>query len=256
MMAEKEKEKEKETEEEKESENRVLKITEAQIKKYQPLVKNIAYQFQNSGEPLEDLNQVGYIGLINALHLYNPRRGVKFETYASWLIAGEMRHYIRDKYQVIRIPHWITELNKKIDQYIVNYKRENDDQVPSLKNIAREFNLTEEGVKEVLKAREVVHTVSLDQDSRQHDCKEYPVLEKIKNDHYRSFKLPIEDLITLELALGKLKDLQRKVVDYIFMKDLTQAKTAEKLSISQRQVSRIKKEALEILKKELEDKPQ
>jgi len=227
-------------------------FTDEQILKFRPLVKNIAYRFKNSGEPLEDLEQLGYIGLINAINLYNHRRKVKFETYASWFISGEIRHYIRDKHQAIRIPHWITELNRKIDEYIVKCKKETE-QIPSLKEIAKEFNLTEEGVKEVLKARDVVHVVSIDKDNRNYDCNEFPVLEKIKNDHYKSFRLPIEDLIALELALNKLKNLQRKVINYIFIKDLTQNKTAKKLAISQRQVSRIKNEALKKLKKELEN---
>jgi len=222
-----------------------------EILKYKPLVKNIAYKFKNSGEPIEDLEQLGYIGLINAINLYNKQREVKFETYASWFISGEIRHYIRDKHQPIRIPHWITELNRKIDEYIVSYKEETKE-TPSLKKIAQEFNLTEEGVKEVLKARDVVHVVSIDQENRGYDYNEYPILSKIKNDHYKSFKLPIEDLIALELALNKLQNLQRKVVNYIFLKDLTQAKTAKKLAISQRQVSRIKNEALKTLKEELE----
>jgi len=226
-------------------------ITDDQILKFKPLVKNIAYQFKNSGEPLEDLEQLGYIGLINAINLYNRQRNVKFETYASWFISGEIRHYIRDKHQAIKIPHWITELNRKIDEFIVKYKEETK-QTPSLKKIAEEFNLTEEGVKEILKARDVVHVVSIDQDYRNYDYNEYPALEKIKNDHYKSFRLSIEDLIALELALDKLKNLQRKVINYIFMKDLTQAKIAKKLAISQRQVSRIKNEALKSLKKELE----
>jgi len=226
-------------------------VADEQILKYKPLVKNIAYKFKNSGEPLEDLEQLGYIGLINALNLYNQQREVKFETYASWFISGEIRHYIRDKHQPIRIPHWIIELNSKIDEFIVKY-REETKQIPSLEKIAKEFNLSEEGVKEVLKARDVVHTVSIDQENRGYDFNEYPVLEKIKNDHYRSFRLPIEDLIALELALNKLKNLQRKVINYIFIKDLTQTKTAKKLEISQRQVSRIKNEALKTLKEELE----
>ena len=226
-------------------------VTDERILKFKPLVKNIAYKFKNSGEPLEDLEQLGYIGLINAINLYNQKREVKFETYASWFISGEIRHYIRDKHQAIKIPHWITELNRKIDEFIVKYKEETK-QIPSLKKIAEEFNLTEEGVKEVLKARDVVHVVSIDQENRNYDYNEYPALEKIKNDHYRSFKLPIEDLIALDLALNKLKNLQQKVVNYIFMKDLTQAKIAKKLAISQRQVSRIKNEALKSLKKELE----
>lgn len=227
-------------------------ITDNQILKYRPLVKNIVYKFKNSGEPLEDLEQLGYIGLINALNLYNRQRNVKFETYASWFISGEIRHYIRDKHQAIRIPHWITELNRRIDEFIVKYKKDTK-QVPTIKKIAEKFNLTEEGVKEVLKARDVVHIVSIDQDRRNYDCDEYPVLEKIKNDHYQSFKLPIEDLIALELAVNKLKSLQRKVINYIFVKDLTQTKAAKKLSISQRQVSRIKNKALKSLKEELEN---
>ena len=233
--------------------NKVEKITDNQIKEYQPLVKNIAYKFKNSGEPLEDLEQLGYIGLINAINLYNQQRNVKFETYATWLITGEIRHYIRDKHQTIKIPHWITELNRRIDEFIVKHKEETK-QIPSLKKIAEKFNLTEEGVKEVLKAREVVHIVSIDQESRDYDCADYPILEKIKNNHYRSFKLPIEDLIAVEVALNKLKILQRKVIEYIFVKDLTQTKVAKKLAISQRQVSRIKNEALKSLKEELEDK--
>jgi len=226
-------------------------ITDEQILKYRPLVKNIVYKFKNSGEPLEDLEQLGYIGLINALNLYNRQRKVKFETYASWFIAGEIRHYIRDKHQAIRIPHWITELNRKIDEFIIKYKEETK-QVPTLQKIAEKFNLTEEGVKEVLKARDVVHIVSIDQDNRNYDCDDYPVLEKIKNNHYQSFKLPVEDLIAVEVAVNKLKNLQRKVIEYIFVKDLTQTRAAKKLSISQRQVSRIKNEALKSLKKELE----
>ena len=227
-------------------------VTDEQILKFRPLVKNIAYKFKNSGEPLEDLEQLGYIGLINAINLYNQQRKVKFETYASWFISGEIRHYIRDKHQAIRIPHWITELNRKIDEFIVKYKEETK-QIPSLKKIAKEFNLTEEGVKEVLKARDVVHVVSIDKESRNYDYNEYPVLDKIKNNHYESFRLPLEDLISLDLALNKLKNLQRKVVSYIFMKDLTQDKTAKKLAISQRQVSRIKNEAIKSLKEELEN---
>ena len=99
-------------------------VTDELILKFKPLVKNIAYKFKNSGEPLEDLEQLGFIGLINALNLYNQQRKVKFETYASWFISGEIRHYIRDKHQPIRIPHWITELNRRIDEYIVKYKEE------------------------------------------------------------------------------------------------------------------------------------
>ena len=227
------------------------KITDDQIKEYHPLVKSIAYKFKNSGEPLEDLEQVGYIGLINAINLYNQNRGIKFITYATWLISGEIRHYIRDKHQVIKIPSWMLKLNKKIDEFIISYKKENN-RFPSLSEISEKFNLTEEGIKEILKARDAVQIVSLDQEHRKYSSGSYPNIEKIKSKNYETFKLPIEDIITLKTAFSKLKKLQRKVIYYIFKKDLTQTKIAHKLGISQRQVSRIKDSALKELKEDIE----
>jgi len=226
------------------------KITDIQIKEYQPLVKSIVYKFINSGEPLEDLEQVGYVGLINAFNLYNQERGVKFETYATWLISGEIRHYIRDKHQVIKIPSWMLKLNKKIDEFIISYRKKNN-KFPSLSEISEKFNLTEEGIKEILKAREAVQIVSLDQEQRKYSSNSYPKIDKIKSKNYETFKLPMEDIIALKTAFSKLKKLQRKVIYYIFEKDLTQTKTARKLGISQRKVSRIKESALKELKESI-----
>ena len=226
------------------------KITDAQITEYQPLVKSIAYKFKNSGEPLEDLEQVGYIGLINAMNLYNQNRGIKFITYATWLISGEIRHYIRDKHQVIKIPCWMLKLNKKIDEFIISYKKENN-RFPSFSEISEEFNLTEEGIKEILKAQNAVQIVSLDQEQRKYSFDRYPKMEKIKSKNYETFKLPMEDIIALKNAFSRLKKLQRKVIYYIFEKDLTQTKIARKLGISQRKVSRIKESALKELKENI-----
>jgi len=229
----------------------IQKITNEQIVEYQPLVKNIAYKFINSGEPLDDLEQVGYIGLINALNLYSQNRGIKFITYATWLISGEIRHYIRDKHQVIKIPRWMLKLNKKIDEFIISYKKKNN-KFPSLSEISKEFNLTEEGITEVLKARDAVQIVSLDQEKRKYNSDTYPKIEKIKSKKYETFKLPIEDIIALRQAMKNLKKIQRKVIYYIFEKDLTQTKIARKLGISQRKVSRIKESALKELKESIE----
>lgn len=231
--------------------NKPQKITDDQITKYQPLVKSIAYKFKNSGEPLEDLEQVGYIGLINAINLYNQNRGIKFITYATWLISGEIRHYIRDKHQVIKIPSWMLKLNKKIDKFIISYKKKNKG-FPSISKISEKFNLTEEGIKEILKARDAVQIISLDQEQRKYNSDNYPKIEKIKSKNYETFKLPMEDIITLKTSLNKLKKLQRKVIYYIFEKDLTQTKTARKLGLSQKQVSRIKDSALKELKENIE----
>ena len=224
------------------------KITDDQILIYHPLVKCIASKFINSGESIEDLQQIGYIGLINALNLYNHDRGVKFETYATWLISGEIRHYIRDKYKVIKIPRWMSKLNKQIDKYIISF-RSKKKRFPNISEISLNFNITEEGLEEVFKARDAVQLVSLDEERRENHINNRPKYERIKNKSYQNFKLPIEDTIVLRIALGKLKEIQKKVIYYLFKMDLTQKKTAKKLGISQRSVSRIKESALKDLKK-------
>ncbi|GAB4113495.1 MAG: sigma-70 family RNA polymerase sigma factor [Candidatus Caldatribacteriota bacterium] len=228
------------------------KITHEQITKYKPLVKSIALKFTRSGEPLEDLEQVGYIGLINAYNLYNPDKKVKFETYASWLISGEILHYLRDKQSSIKIPPWMLKLNKEINEYILFFQQEKK-KTPSLAKIAERFNITEEGVQEILKVRDIRKLISLDQESN-NEIEiniNYPKIDRIRSRTYQTFKLPIEDIITLHIAIQKLKNIQRKVIYYLFEMDLTETRIAQKLGLSQRQVSRIKKSALKDLKNEL-----
>ncbi|HOF03668.1 MAG TPA: sigma-70 family RNA polymerase sigma factor, partial [Atribacterota bacterium] len=149
------------------------------------MIRSIASNYLKSGEPLEDLEQIGYLGLLNALQLYDEQKGVKFITYATWLISGEIRHYIRDKSQVVKIPHWVKEYNKNIDKYIDKYHRETK-KFPSLQEIARHFNVTEAGIQEILKGRKSVQVVSLDKDFRSNELNTIPILEKIKSKEYRS----------------------------------------------------------------------
>lgn len=220
------------------------------VNKYKPLIRSIASNYLKSGEPLEDLEQIGYLGLLNALELYDEQKGVKFITYATWLISGEIRHYIRDKLPVIKIPHWVKEYNKKIDKYVEKYYKEQQ-KFPPLTEIAKYFNITEVGIQEILKGRKSVQVVSLDKDFRSNELSTIPILEQIKSKEYRSFQLPIEDLIQLKNALGMLQKIQKQVIYYLFYMDLTQTNVARKLGITQREVSRIKQEALDELRKNL-----
>jgi RNA polymerase sigma-B factor len=134
---------------------------------------------------------------------------------------------------------------------MISYQKENN-KFPTLSEISEELNLTEEGIEEILKAREAVQVISLDQEQRKYESNSYPKIEKIKSRNYETFKLPMEDIITLKTALSKLKELQRKVIYFIFEKNLTQTRIARQLGLSQRQVSRIKKSALKELKESIE----
>jgi RNA polymerase sigma factor (sigma-70 family) len=227
-----------------------IKINDKTIQKYRPLVKSIAKKYVNSGEPLDDLEQIAYLGLINALNLFDEKKGVKFETYATWLVNGEIRHYIRDKHTIVNIPHWVIEYNRKIDKYTAKFRKKYN-RFPTITEISDNFNITEEGINEILKGRDSVQVVSLDQDVRKGEYDNIPVLEQVKSKDYRSFQLPIEDTIQLKNALNSLKKIQREVIYYLFVKDFTQNSTAKQLGLTQRQVSRVKHSALDELRKNL-----
>src|SRR5947208_14856179 len=81
---------------------------------YASLVERIARKFSGI-EPYEDLVQVGFIGLLNALSKFDINAGVRFNTYATYLVAGEMKHYLRDRAQTIRHPAWLQELRHKVN---------------------------------------------------------------------------------------------------------------------------------------------
>ncbi len=229
----------------------INKFSDDIINKHRPLVRSIAKKYINSGEMLEDLEQIGYLGLLNAYQLFDKKKGVKFETYAHWLINGEIRHYIRDKNSVVKIPHWIRDFNRKIDAFVEKY-REKHQKFPTIEEMSDEFNITEEGILEILKGRNAVQVISLDKDVRKNNESAVPILDKIKSKEYQSFQLPIEDIIHLKNIFHKLKNIQKQVIYYIFYKDLTQVNIARRLGITQRQVSRIKQEALEELRRNYE----
>ncbi|MFQ6098752.1 MAG: sigma-70 family RNA polymerase sigma factor, partial [Armatimonadota bacterium] len=123
-------------------------LREQLIKRHADLVEKVARGFMASGEPLEDLIQEGYLGLIKAVDSYDVNRAVKFTTYATHTISGEIRHYLRDRKTLIREPGWLHELSQKISRAIDRLTH-NMDQAPTVEEIARETNLTEEAVLEV-----------------------------------------------------------------------------------------------------------
>ena len=226
----------------------INKFSDDVINKYKPLVKSIARKYINSGELLEDLEQIGYLGLLNALQLFDEKKGVKFATYATWLINGEIRHYIRDKYSVIKIPHWVRDFNRKIDKFVEKYRKDKD-RFPTIDEISEQFNITELGIVEILKGRKAVQVVSLDKEIRKSEGDNTPIIENIKSKEYRTFQLPVEDVIHLKNTMNTLKKIHKQVIYYLFYKDLTQINVAKKLGLTQRQVSRIKQEAINELRK-------
>jgi len=205
------------------------------------LVKSIAIKFRSSGEPLDDLIQAGYIGLLNAVTNFNLDRSSRFSTYASYLIQGEIRHYIRDKHSTIRVPQWVQTMNRRI--------KEAEEQIfqqqgrpPTLTELASKVELQPEQVKLLLRSRESMTYVSIDQDRRSGDPNpSSPNAERLVAE---SEGLSFDVRMRILAAIEKLSDIQQSVIQGLFYQGKSQSEIGEELGISQRQVSRMKERIL------------
>jgi RNA polymerase sigma-B factor len=217
------------------------------LEKYQYLVEKIANNFNNTTQSRENLEEVGYIGLLNAVNLYDQDvHKINFKEYAQILITKEMHQYLTNRDHRIDRPDWLSKLNCKIDQFVSTYRQEHQ-RFPQVAEIANHININSSGVHEILKSRNSiketysVHHLSDDVNKIQ------PEIEKIKSQSYQSFKVPIEDVIALKKALKRVKKLQESIVYYLFVMDLSQTKVAKMLGISRQEVDQMKKEAFQNL---------
>jgi len=216
------------------------------IKKYQYMVSKIAGQFSDISEPRENLEEVGYIGLLNAANLYDSTaHKMSFKTYAQILITEEMHQYLINKNRQVDRPDWLVNLNHRIDSFVIEYRNKYE-RFPQISEIAEHLNINTFGLQEILKARDSLReNHSLKYKEQKIDFAQiHPDLAKIKSKSYQSFKLPIEDLIALQKAFNKLKKIQEGIVYYLFVMDLSETKLAKVLGISRQKANQIKKEAI------------
>jgi RNA polymerase sigma-B factor len=188
----------------------------------------------SSGEPYEDLLQVGYVGLMKAVKGYETDSTASFSSYSYSRIDGELQHHFRDT-ALMKKPRWARSLYSRISEATTCLTSELG-RPPLIKEIAREVNVTPEGVTEVMKLFLDTNVCSLDEE---HDGEEEADLSAIKSIQYETFSLPIEDRIALEQALESLTKLQGKVVYLFFYKDLSQTEIGKRLGLPQRKISDI-----------------
>lgn len=197
----------------------------------------------HSNESYEDLLQVGYVGLIKAVKGYRIDSEAKFSSYACAMIDGELRHHFRDT-ALMRKPRWARSLYSKVSEATSRLTAELG-RPPLVDEIAREVNITPEGVLELMKLFLDTNVSSLDDEREGSNGAD---ISAIKNLHHETFSLPIEDRIILEEALQKLSEVQRQVVYLFFYKDLSQTEIGRRLGLSQRKISRIVASATKSLK--------
>ena len=224
-------------------------LREALVSHNVGLVKSIARGYLNSGEAFEDLIQAGYIGLVNAVANFDLARNTRFSTYATHLIKGEIRHYIRDRHATVRIPQWVQTMNRRVNQAEEEFFQ-SVGRPPTIAELASRVELNEEQLSELLRGRKSMTYVSIDSERRQEDPNPSPPrLERLRpSEEDLSFDMRAR----IAVAIESLADLQRQVIEGLFYQGQTQSQVGDSLGISQRQVSRMKERTLRELQAKLE----
>ena len=221
------------------------KAREALIDGNLRLVLSIIQRFTGRRENMDDLFQVGCIGLIKAIDNFNTELDVKFSTYAVPMIIGEVRRYLRDN-NSIRISRSVRDLAYRALQVREKLTRDLSSE-PTVEMIAKELGEKKEDVAEALEA--IIEPVSLYEPVYNDSGDAVYIMDQLK-DASSDDELWIED-IALKEAMKKLSERERKIIDMRFYAGKTQSEIAEEIGISQAQVSRLEKGALERIRKQI-----
>ncbi len=219
-----------------------------------PFVKKISYGLaRRSTDPVEDLIQVGSVGLLKAIDQYDPKHRSSFKTYATYLITGEIRHYLRDKASMIRAPRELHELSFRVNQIIQELSL-NLGRTPSDIEIANTLSIPVSRITEVVEIDRRKQMLSLDQVISKNSDGEQFLVDKIADSKYQDFLTNQEDRIMLAEAVEKLSESLSSVIKMSFFEDMSQSQIAKELGISQMQVSRRIRKALSELLRMVTDK--
>lgn len=212
-----------------------------------PLVKKVSRTLaRRSTDPVEDIIQVGSVGLIKAIQSYNPSVSKNFKSYATYLITGEIRHYLRDKASMIKAPRAIQELAYRVHKLTLEMIEELGER-PSDRELATKMDVPIEEIQEAMVADRRKTMVSLDQLTFQENDEFSNWTDKIADVSYETLQKSTEDRM---MILESLKDLQqpyKDIIEMTYFQDFNQIEIAERLGLSQMQVSRKLKKALSLL---------
>ena len=222
------------------------KIRDRLVVMHQNLVRFLAGKFMNRGEPIEDLVQVGTIGLINAIDRFDPGRGTKFSTYATPTIVGEIRRHFRDKAWSLKVPRRLQELNLSANKAAETLSQRLG-RAPTIQEIAISVEATEEETLEAIELGNAYDTVSLDS-KLAYEGESAPLsLAEFVGDTDGSLE-NLEKYGDLNQAMDCLDQREKSIIYLRFFKDMSQTEVAKRLNISQMHVSRLQQKALRRLK--------
>jgi RNA polymerase sigma-B factor len=223
-------------------ENGDLQAREQLIEQYMSLVRSLARRYSYRGEQLEDLVQIGAIGLIKAIDRFDLDRGVELTTYATPNIIGEIKRHFRDKGWSVRVPRGLQELNvqlsRLVEQLTVQLARS-----PTIPELAKAAGVEEEEVLEALESGRAYTSLSLSVGSGGGDEDDLDPLESLGTEEHQ-YEVS-EDRAVLAPGFKALDERERKILQLRFFEGLTQSQIAQQVGISQMHVSRLIRRSLE-----------
>jgi RNA polymerase sigma-B factor len=226
-----------------------LEAREKLIEQYLPLVRSLARRYSYRGEQLEDLVQVGCIGLIKAIDRFDIDRGVELTTYATPNIIGEIKRHFRDKGWSVRVPRGLQELNVRLSHLVEDLTVQLE-RSPTIAELAKAAGVEEEEVLEALESGQAYATLSLSSggggSDDGSDLDPLESLGEIEHEYEVS-----EDRAVLAPGLRALDDRERRILHLRFFEGLTQSQIAQQVGISQMHVSRLIRRALEKIRDEI-----
>jgi RNA polymerase sigma-B factor len=218
------------------------------------LVHFIARRFANRGEPLEDIEQVGFLGLIHAIERFDPSLENEFSTFATPTIMGEIRRYFRDKSWAVRVPRRLQENYLRVARAQEELSKTLSRQ-PSIAEIGQHVGLEPDEVLAALEVSPAQHTISLaSTPSAGTSGEEGTELgERLGREDENLERVEMKAL--LEQAMAHLTPRERQIMVLRFFDQLPQTEVAKRLGISQMHVSRLQRAALEHMRAEFPEPP-
>lgn len=210
------------------------------VKRYIYLAEIISKKFLSRGVEYEDIYQVACIALIKAVERFSLDKGVKFVSFATPTIIGEIKRYFRDKSSVIRIPRRIYEVYQKVNQ-AREYLAQELHRMPRVDEIAKYLKIREETVLEIIESWNAYNMQSFDQNAFNDDDLE--LHETIGEDDGTFERIENRDF--LEKSLSRFNEAEKKFIRMRYFSGKTQKEIAEKLGVSQMYVSRLERKVLE-----------
>jgi len=218
------------------SQTRRADCREELVRLHLPLVDHCARRFINRGEPLDDLIQVGTIGLIKSVDRFDNDRGVEFSTYATPTILGEIKRYFRDKGWAIRVPRRLQELRMTISS-ITGDMAQDLGRSPTPREIAEKLGVSVEEVMEGIESANAYSTLSLDAGDSNEDGSSTSMLDSLGMDDEALAHVEIRE--SIKPLIEQLPTRERRILMLRFFRGMTQSQIADEIGVSQMHVSRL-----------------